>query len=362
MARKRIISPEIWESPSFSKLSDFAKLVFIGLISNADDSGKGVADACLLKSKLFPRDEKKRVADVKSALSEIARSTSTIFYEVEGNDYYIFTNWTKWQKIDRPTPSKLPNPPETTGERGRITQNQNFDEDSTNFQRGLDEGSATNRIERNRIEDRIKYPPISPQEGEGSDKELFFQSYPKLKPLERFDDSAIDYKALLSAFKDSDVLRRRFSMRWVYENYEAIIAGEFSDEAMKPDFRTESEKAVDSRAERERFYSDRKHAAEVAAEKNRRRAANIKGYNENERLIQTTYNEWLNAFLHDHDNTSRISELEKKKGDLVKKRCELLALIGLTEEDLQPKPFCTKCNDTGFLPSGIVCDCYTRKH
>lgn len=149
-----MISPEIWESSSFSKLSDFAKLVFIGLFSNADDSGKGSADAGLLKSKLFPRDEKKRVTDITNALSEIARNMSINFYEVEGNNYYILTAWRKWQKIDRPTPSKLPNPPETMGERGRTTQNSSFDEGSTSNQRGLDEGSSLNEIERNEIESK----------------------------------------------------------------------------------------------------------------------------------------------------------------------------------------------------------------
>ncbi len=104
MARKRMISPEIWASSSFAALSDFAKIVFIGLISNADDEGKGEADPAMLKSTLFPRDEKKRAADVKSALSQIARSTSTLFYSVEGKDYYALTKWKTWQKLDRPTP------------------------------------------------------------------------------------------------------------------------------------------------------------------------------------------------------------------------------------------------------------------
>lgn len=157
MARKRMISPEIWESSSFAELSDFAKIVFIGLISNADDAGKGEANAALLKSKLFPRDEKKRVADVKSALSEIARSTSTLFYSVEGHDYYVLTTWKRWQKLDRPTPSKIPDPPQeqSVGERGDYTQNPQLDEGSTNTRRILDEGSPLekNRIEKNRIED-----------------------------------------------------------------------------------------------------------------------------------------------------------------------------------------------------------------
>ena len=156
MARKRMISPEIWASSSFAELSDFAKIVYIGLISNADDEGKGEADPALLKSTLFPRDEKKRAADVKSALSEIARSTSTLFYSVEGKNYYVLTKWKVYQKLDRPTPSKIPNPPQdqSMGGSGRYTQNQILDEYSTNTRRVLDESSSLKEENRNMNKNR----------------------------------------------------------------------------------------------------------------------------------------------------------------------------------------------------------------
>ena len=147
MARKRMLSPDIWESSSFSKLSDFAKLVFIGLISNADDSGKGKANPSYIRSRLFPNDEERRITDIKKALSEIALTMSIILYEVNGDSFYLLTNWARWQKIDRPTPSKIPDPPQSVGERGRTTQNADFDESSTNTRRILDEGSTPNRIE-----------------------------------------------------------------------------------------------------------------------------------------------------------------------------------------------------------------------
>ncbi|MDE7406451.1 MAG: hypothetical protein K2M89_06235 [Clostridiales bacterium] len=156
MARKRMISPEIWESSSFSKLTDFAKLIFIGLISNADDEGKGKANPGYIRSKLFPNDEERRVTDIKKALSEIALTMSITFYEVNGDSLYHLTNWARWQKIDRPTPSKFPNPPkeQSMGERGNCTQNQALDEGSTNTRRILDEGSPL--IEKNRIEKNEK--------------------------------------------------------------------------------------------------------------------------------------------------------------------------------------------------------------
>lgn len=233
-----MISPEIWESSSFSKLSDFAKLVFIGLFSNADDSGKGSADAGLLKSKLFPRDEKKRVTDITNALSEIARHMSISFYEVEGNNYYILTAWQKWQKIDRPTPSKLPNPPETMGERGRTMQNSNFDEGSTSNQRGLDEGSSLNEIERNGIESNNTHSAGAHEEDEFERK---FKAF-----CMKWDIADDNYYSPLLADLDFDKLDKAFSESpqylgdkeaapWAHtvsglvKNSASIIAGKYKD-------------------------------------------------------------------------------------------------------------------------------------
>ncbi len=153
MARKRMLSPSIWESESFSALSDFAKLVFIGLISLSDDEGRGRANPSYIKSTLFPYDEHRRVAEVKSALSEIARCTSTQLYSVNGNDYYVLTSWTRWQRIDKPSKSKLPAPP-ANGEGEAISknsENEKFVECSASIVRTLDEGSTIKKeVERER--------------------------------------------------------------------------------------------------------------------------------------------------------------------------------------------------------------------
>ena len=66
---------------------------------------------------------------------------SVQFYSVDGRDYYFMTNWTEYQKIDRPTQSKLP-PPPSVGVGGDIPNQQQFDEGSTNTRRVLDEGST----------------------------------------------------------------------------------------------------------------------------------------------------------------------------------------------------------------------------
>lgn len=108
MARKRMIDPNIWQSEDFSKLSTLAKLVFIGLFSLADDEGRGRCNPVYLKSTLFPYEEGIRSADIDKTLSEISSNMSVIFYSCDGSNYYSLYNWNTWQKIDKPTDSKIP--------------------------------------------------------------------------------------------------------------------------------------------------------------------------------------------------------------------------------------------------------------
>ena len=103
-----MISPDIWQSEDFSKLSTLAKIVFIGMFSNADDEGRGRGKAVYLKSIIFPYDEDIRVADIDKTLSEISSNMSVIFYSHNENVYYELTNWNIWQKVEKPQASKIP--------------------------------------------------------------------------------------------------------------------------------------------------------------------------------------------------------------------------------------------------------------
>lgn len=143
MARKRMIDPNIWQSEDFSKLSTLGKLVFIGLFSLADDEGRGRSNPVYLKSTLFPYEEGIRSADIDKTLSEISSNMSVIFYSCNGSSYYSLYNWNTWQKIDRPTESKIPEYDETTMQRL-------FDEHSTSPRRVI----APNKKEDNRIENK----------------------------------------------------------------------------------------------------------------------------------------------------------------------------------------------------------------
>lgn len=126
MARKRMIDPNIWDSEDFGKLSDLSKLVFIGLFSLADDEGRGRCNPGYLKSKLFPYKENLRSADIEKTLSEISSNMSVIFYLCDEKQYYSLYNWSTWQKIDKPTSSKIPE----------------FNENDENIRRIFDKGSS----------------------------------------------------------------------------------------------------------------------------------------------------------------------------------------------------------------------------
>lgn len=150
MARKRMIDPNIWVSEDFSKLSTLAKLVFIGMFSNADDEGRGRAKPIYLKSILFPYDEGIRVIDVDKTLSEIGSNMSVTFYSHNGNEYYVFDNWYKWQKVEKPTPSIIPSLEDNSS-----TIRGTFGERSGNSRGTI----PPNRIEENRTEKKIFIKP-----------------------------------------------------------------------------------------------------------------------------------------------------------------------------------------------------------
>lgn len=207
MARKRMIDPNIWQSEDFSALSTLAKVVFIGLFSNADDEGRGRAKAAYIKSILFPYDEEMRVGDIDKTLSEIASKMSITFYTDNENQYYSLDNWSKWQKIDRPTASTLPP----------------LQDSSTIIRRVLDEPSTSPRqlLDPNRKEKNITKKKGSEykQETERAFNE-FWEAYPRKvakadakKAYMKIDPDSEFHAKMLSAIETA-----KKSDHWVSEN------------------------------------------------------------------------------------------------------------------------------------------------
>ncbi len=98
MARKRMIHPNIWEDPAFNKLSHSARILFIGMFSNADDEGYMRADKGSLKRLIFGFDD--NIGEITSWIEEIKKNCKNIhFYKVDGEEYAHFTRWEKYQNL-----------------------------------------------------------------------------------------------------------------------------------------------------------------------------------------------------------------------------------------------------------------------
>ncbi len=113
MPRKRMINPNIWDDPEFIKLSDTARLLFIGLFSTPDDEGRLRGSPAYLKKTIFGYDDKKTPKKVEGWRNEIVKiMKNVILYRVNGEDYIFLKNWGKYQKQreDRIQRSELPAP------------------------------------------------------------------------------------------------------------------------------------------------------------------------------------------------------------------------------------------------------------
>lgn len=103
-----MLDPSIWSSEDFNSLDTLGRLIWIGMISNADDEGIGPARAIYLKSVIFPYDESIRIADVDKALDDISAKMSVVFYAHDDREYYFLYKWRQWQKVDKPRSTTFP--------------------------------------------------------------------------------------------------------------------------------------------------------------------------------------------------------------------------------------------------------------
>lgn len=107
MSRQRTIHPVIWSSEDFTSLDHAGRLLFIALFSLADDEGRGKAAPPLLAGTVFPGESR----DVTSLLALMAGRGMVILYTADGYSYYQLTGWKKYQRPERPLPSRIPAPP-----------------------------------------------------------------------------------------------------------------------------------------------------------------------------------------------------------------------------------------------------------
>jgi hypothetical protein len=106
--RIRCVKPEFWSSESIGRLSRDARLLFIGLWSFADDSGRGRGAFPAIWGNLLPYD-KDALTELPKWFAELEKEKMVSRYVAsDGNTYYEIHNWLKHQKIEKPSKSKFP--------------------------------------------------------------------------------------------------------------------------------------------------------------------------------------------------------------------------------------------------------------
>lgn len=113
MGRIRTIKPDFPQSESMGRVSRDSRLLFILLWTVVDDSGRARGSSRMLASLLFPYDEDAH-ARIDGWLQELEREECIVRYQNEGSTFLQIRNWLIHQRIDKPTPTKLPGPEESS--------------------------------------------------------------------------------------------------------------------------------------------------------------------------------------------------------------------------------------------------------
>ena len=117
MSRKRFIDPDMWKDPAVAKMTRDERLLFIGIITVADDEGRLAAAPAALQGAIYPNDPGVTPAIVKKWRDAlVAKAPNVVIYQHEGIDYISFKRWSRYQKPSHPSQSKLPKPPRGTAE------------------------------------------------------------------------------------------------------------------------------------------------------------------------------------------------------------------------------------------------------
>ncbi len=119
MPRIRTVKPDAWQDPKVGRLSPGARLLWVVLITLADDDGRFMALPSVIYAHGYPHDDD-ALSQIPEHLAELSAAGLLVLYTADGVPYGWHPRWADHQKINRYTPSRLPEPP--AHERSRPVQ------------------------------------------------------------------------------------------------------------------------------------------------------------------------------------------------------------------------------------------------
>lgn len=115
--------------------------------------------------------------------------------------------------------------------------------------------------------------------------------------------------------------------------------------------------AINAKADRERYYALLREKAISKADKTLTKANQNVRFKELSAELASMEISLAKAEVFE---PKKLPALLERKQALLSLRGEVLAEMGIHEEELIPQFICQKCQDTGFLKNGKACDCYKK--
>lgn len=106
MPRIRTIKPEFWQDEKLARLDDTTRLVFLGIISMADDAGRLVDSPRMIDAFIWPYDDDRTSRPHLDALVNLGRIER--YESASGQRLIQIVNWDRHQRVQNPNKYTLP--------------------------------------------------------------------------------------------------------------------------------------------------------------------------------------------------------------------------------------------------------------
>lgn len=112
MARIRSAKPDFWSDPLMCSLQRDVRFTYKGLWEVcADDHGRFLADARVIKGAVWPMDDDIKLGKIEQWLQLLAEKDRIQLYIVHGVRYGFIRKWLDHQRVSHPKDSRHPAPP-----------------------------------------------------------------------------------------------------------------------------------------------------------------------------------------------------------------------------------------------------------
>ena len=235
MANRRMITSDLFEDDIIGSLPVTDRLLWVGLITIADDQGRTADNPALIRSKIFPYDEIP-ISEINDALLHLAETNRITRYQAGGKKCIQINNWWKHQRSQWAGKSNLP-APEGWTDRARYNSSDGITEINwkadggyntnpyTGVDGGVDGGVTTTpaltevKLSKDKIKDKVKDKvKLSSGASENSNP------YSDDDPFDKIQHEIEQSTGYLSTAKDVPAIREMVTIGATADDIHAAVA------------------------------------------------------------------------------------------------------------------------------------------